>query len=361
MSQAQQYDVIGVRGVIGMFFEALEKYDGMTWISSLCNTFQSNQDQETYAGLGNVPRMREWIGGKEPRGFDAFSVKITNKDWESTLRVKNKDRRRDKTGQLQARIGELAESAVLHDAELISAIIDGGSSTAITLPNGSAATVACFDGKALFADDHVIGNTAIDNNIVFDLSDYAAIIGTNTGVGTSTNPSPAALAGAIQAAMQTMYGFKDSTGRPSNSFAREFIAMVPVSFSGAANQAVKGQYLALGQNNPLPAFTNASEQEVSIRVVPNPWLTWTDKFALFRADGAGFKPIIRQVEALGPMPNQSFGRDDALPVGYGVQMKVLAEGSDNEFFNNEALFSLEKSGMVGLGRFDQAVLCTLQA
>jgi phage major head subunit gpT-like protein len=352
--QAQQFDVIGVRGIVGMFFEQLERYDGMSWISDLCNTFQSNQDLETYAGLGNVPRMREWIGSKQPKGFDEFSVKITNRDWESTLRVKNKDRRRDKTGQLAARIGELAESAILHDVEVISAIIDGGGSTAITLPNGSAATVVAFDGQPLFSDSHLLGKQALDNNLTFDLSDFNTATGLASGG--ATTPTPAAFASALQAAIQAMYGFKDSTGRPSNAMARKFICMVPPSLSGSANQAVKGQYLALGYSNPLPNLTSASEEEVNIRIVPNPWLTWTDKFALFRADGMGFKPIIRQVEAVEPMPGMSFGLNDGLPAGFGVQMKVLAEGSDNEFYNNEALFSLEKSGMVGLGKFDQALL-----
>ena len=36
-------------------------------------------------------------------------------------------------------------------------------------------------------------------------------------------------------------------------------------------------------------------------------------------------------------------------------MKVLGPGSDHEYKNNEQLFSAEKSGFVGWGRFDTCV------
>ena len=61
------------------------------------------------------------------------------------------------------------------------------------------------------------------------------------------------------------------------------------------------------------------------------------------------------------LSNAQFGQDDAMSSGFGLVMKALAEGSDHEFFNNEVLFSVEKSGFAGLGRFDQAVLCQFQA
>jgi hypothetical protein len=73
-----------------------------------------------------------------------------------------------------------------------------------------------------------------------------------------------------------------------------------------------------------------------LNVVVNPRLTFTDKIAIFRTDGF-IKPFIIQTE-VAPM------------------VKALAEGSDNEFYNNEIQISIEKSGNVGIGRFDQACL-----
>jgi phage major head subunit gpT-like protein len=356
-NQAQQFDTIGVRGIIGMFFQSLEQYSGQTWINKIANTFESNQDTETYAGLGMVPQMREWVGGKLAKSFIEQSVKIGNRDFEATLAIKNKDRRRDKTGQVAARIGELAQRALSHDALLLSALIDGGTSTTITIPGGGNVTVACYDAQPLFSATHTIGSVALSNSLTFNLSNAAGTLGKVTGTGTPTNPSPAAFSLAIQNALSALYAFKDDQSQPLNEFAREFIIMVPPSLSGSANAAINSAFLALGYSNPLQFSVTPSEGRPTFTVISNPRLTWTDKFALFRTDGA-FKTLIRQVEALTPnSANEStFGENDSLPVGYGLTMKVLAEGSDHEFKNNEALFSVEKSGFVGNGRFDQAVL-----
>lgn len=355
---AQGFDTIGVRGVLGFFFEALEQLEGQTWIPRICNTFQSNQDTETYAGLGMVPQMREWIGGKQAKSFNEFAVKITNRDFEATLLVKNKDRRRDKTGQLKARIGELMSRAVSHDSLLVSALIDGGQSTSITLPGtgGSVVVVQCYDGQALFSATHKIGATALSNLLSSDLGVIKSTVGNAVGVGSPSNPSPAAVAQAILQMLSQMYGFLDDAGQPLNEFAREFVVMVPPNMAGAAVQATTGQFLALGYANPLTTTIAPSMGELKFTVVPNPRLTKTDTIYLFRTDGA-FKPIIRQVEVLTADSSNgaAFGEDDSMAVGSGLVMKVLAEGSDFEFDNAAAKFSVEKSGFVGNGRFDSCV------
>ena len=359
IDQAQQLPSIGVRGIVGMFFQAFEQTTGQTWIDRIANTFQSNQDTETYAGLGMVPVMREWLGGKEQKSFIQTSLKITNRDFEATLAIKNKDRRRDKTGQVAARIGELAQRAVAHDALLLSAVIDQGATAAgaITIPGSSAsATVLAYDGNPLWYANHKVGTTPINNIVSANLSTIAGILGRSVGVGTTTNPSPAAMAQAIIQAVAQMYGFTDDQGQPINEFARDFVVMVPPTFAGAAAQAVKGQFLALGYSNPLLTNISPSMDEMKFTVVPNPRLTGTTQFYVFRADGA-FKTLIRQVENVqaSSADETAWGEEDNMPVGYGLVMKVLAEGSDHEFKNNEALFSVEKSGFIGIGRFDQGV------
>lgn len=329
--QAQQYDYIGVKGIIGMYFQALEMYAGTSWTSRLANTFTSTAASETYAGIGNVPQLREWLGGKQPKGFTEQSLVITNKDYEATLRIKNKDRRRDKTGQLQARIGELAQRALSHDAALLSTLI----------VNGAATTYAsCYDSKALFADDHSVGSSGtIDNNISVDIS--ALPTGDTTGShGSTTAPSVGEMALSIQAAITALYGFKDDQGEPANEFMSEVIVMVPPGLSAVAQASVSSVYMAQGMSNPIVLGQKSpSGAMLRVDVVVNPRLTWTAQFAVFRAD-APFKPLIIQQEVA--------------PV-----LKALAEGSDNEFMNNEVLFSVEKSGNVGLGRFDEAVLVTM--
>lgn len=328
--QAQQYDVIGVKGVIGYYFQALEQYTGQSWTSRIANTFLSTQDTETYGGIGNVPQLREWLGGKQPNTFSEQSVKITNKDFESTIRIKNKDRRRDKTGQLSARMGELAQRALAHDAKLLSAIIDAGSGTTVA---------TAYDGKAMFATNHVVGGSGTINNAI-SVTIASLPTGDTTGShGSTTAPSVGEMALSIMAGIKQIFGFKDDKGEPINEFANEFEIMVPVGLSDAAQAALTSVYLAQGMSNPTLIQASPSGNLVKRNLIVNPRLTSTTKFYIFRSD-APFKSLIVQTE-LAPM------------------MKALAEGSDNEFMNNEVLFSVEKSGNVGIGRFDQACQVTL--
>lgn len=328
--QAQQFDVIGVKGVIGYYFQALESLSGAMWPGRIANTFMSTQDTETYGGIGTPPQLREWIGGKQLKSFKEQSIRISNKDWESTIRVKNKDRRRDKTGILQAQMGAQAERALTHDMELLSALINVGDGTTLA---------TCYDGKALFADDHSVGDSGtIDNNVSVDISTLPT--GDVTGShGLTTAPSVGEMALSIAAGIKAIFGFKDDQGKPSNVFAKEFDIMVPIGLSDVAQAAISSVYLAQGMSNPTLVQGNPAGSVVQKNIIVNPYLTWTDKFAIFRSD-APFKSLIIQLE-------------------FPPVMKALAEGSDHEFFNNEVLFSIEKSGNVGLGCFDKCALVTL--
>src|SRR5258706_13937884 len=134
----------------------------MSWTGSISNNFNSTQDTETYAGLGNVPQLREWLGGKQVKTLSEYFVQISNKDWESTIRFKNKDLRRDKTAQIQARMGELATRSLSHDAKLLSSIIDNGAGTTVA---------TAYDGLALFSASHAVGSSGtIANSITVDIS-----------------------------------------------------------------------------------------------------------------------------------------------------------------------------------------------
>jgi hypothetical protein len=355
-SQAQQFDTISVRGVFGYFFEALEQNTGAAWMGDISNTFQSNQDIETYAGLGMSPTMREWIGAKQVKNLKELFVQIPNRDFEATLRFKNKDLRRDKTGQVRARIGDFAQRALSHDALVMSAIVDGGTSSSISIPGGSSQTIKCYDGQPLWSASHTIGSQALNNIVAPSIATAATYLGTNVGTGSTTNPSPAMMSYSIQLGLNALYGFKDDQGQPLNEFAKNFVIMTNVAMAGAATAATQGAYLGVGYTNPLNYAKNPSENTPMFRVVPNPRLAGTTQFYIFRTDGS-FKPLIRQFEELTPDSADEAGYGETADggVGMGIVMKALAEGSDNEFFNNETLFSIEKSAGFGIGRFDQAV------
>lgn len=326
--QASQFDLIGINGIKGFYFSSLDQITRASWLNSIVNEFESNQDTETYAGLTNVPQLREWIGGKQVNSFTEQSIKISNKDWESTISITNKDRRRDKTGQVMARMGELAERSAAHTLKLLSSLINVGTGTTLA---------SCYDGQPLFSASHKVGAQALNNITAVTLSGLP--VGTAVGYGTASQPSPAAAALCIQYGIQNMYAFVDDKGEPVNEMATDFVIMAAPSIAGTLQAAIGMPFLGIGLSNPLPDTAAPDGSTIKREVVMNPRLigsAWQTQFAIFRKS-APFRPLISQLE---------------LP----PTMKALAEGSDYEFDNNAVKFSVEKSGNVGLGRFDQAML-----
>ena len=51
-----------------MYYARLENPMNAGWIAGVSNLFGSDQASETYAFLGQTPRMREWIGGRQAKG-----------------------------------------------------------------------------------------------------------------------------------------------------------------------------------------------------------------------------------------------------------------------------------------------------
>lgn len=312
MPNAAQLPNISDKAVISYILQDLEGATKNSWAGRIANRFQSTTASELYAGLGNAPMMREWLGAKLAKQLKEYPFRIDNKDWESTLEVKLRDLQRDKTGQLIMRTGQLAMRAAEHEEKLLSALIDGGAGSTL----GTA-----YDGANYFSDSHAVGASGtIDNNVDFDVT-------------TTTAPTSAEMALAIMAAIQALYGFKDDTGEPTNQNCKEFIIMVPTPFWSATITAVTKDRLSANADNPLLNIG------LSLSVVQNPRLTWTTKFATF-AVGDPTKPLIIQEEN-------------------APSVEVLNDGSDWQFNNKSNLYSLIKSGNVAYGRFDKAVLTTL--
>ena len=151
------------RAIIGEFFKRLNADDGMAWIGAISNYFTSDQDTEEYAWIGQSPVMREWIGGRHAKGFTSNGISIENKHFEATIDIPVKHLRRDKTGQVKVRIGELATRTNSHWALLLSKLIEKGETT------------PCYDGHFFFSETHKEGKNGQQqsNKIEFDLAKAA--------------------------------------------------------------------------------------------------------------------------------------------------------------------------------------------
>ena len=55
------------RAIIGGFYDQLEQV-ATPWVEQTSMYFNSNQEIETYPWLGSAPKMRRWLGGRQPQG-----------------------------------------------------------------------------------------------------------------------------------------------------------------------------------------------------------------------------------------------------------------------------------------------------
>lgn len=311
---------LGSRAIIGEFYKTLEQDLGNSWIPSVSNYFTSDQDSETYKWLGMVPQMREWIGGRNAKGFRDNGITIENKHFEATLEVLVRELRRDKTGQILVRVRELAQRANAHWAKLLSSLILNGASS------------VCYDGQYFFDTDHAEGDSGTQSNsISVDISALPSAVH-----GSTTAPSVEEMQGSIMNAIQAIYGFKDDQGEPLNENARNFLVMVPPSLWQPAMSAVY---------TPLAGALQTSMDQIRmggltiIPVVNARLSTWTANLAVFRTDSE-VKPFIRQEEE-------------------SIQMKAIAEGSELEFKEDKHHYGLDSWRNVGYGIWQNACLVTM--
>jgi len=309
---------LGSRAIIGRFYNTLEASFGAAWIGKIGMKFDSDQESEEYKWLGMSPMLREWIGGRQANNLRENGYTIRNKKFEATLELAVDDMRRDKTGQIQVRIDELADRANDHWAKLMSTLIENGEST------------VCYDGQYFFDTDHSEGDSGTQTNDLTS-ADYSEL-----NVTTPTNPTADELADIILKMIQHQYSFKDDKGEPMNEMAKNFLVMVPIPYWAAALQAITKNNLNTGsgvRENPLVS------DEFSVTLAANARLTWTTKLAVYRTD-ARTAPFILQEEQ-------------------DVTMSAIAEGSEEEFKNDRHLYGVKAIRNVGYGYWQQAVLATL--
>ena len=311
------------RAIIGRYHKRLNQKSGMEWVSAVSNYFTSDQESETYKWLGQVPVMREWVGGRQAKGFTTNGLTIENKHFEATLEIPTVDMRRDKTGQINVRIDELADRTNTHWAQLLSKLVLNGEST------------VCYDGQYFFDTDHKEGESGLQSNkLQLNLNDYAEQIDGGK-VGSPTAPSEAALRFAILQTIQKILSYKDDQGEPMNESASKFLVMVPTSMWYLSKAALAVPLTVGGASNMVKVLG-----EVDIAVAQNPRLdAWTDKFAIFRIDGS-VRPFIRQEEK-------------------PVVLKAIAEGSELEFKEDKHQYGVDTWRNVGYGFWQHACLSQL--
>jgi len=291
-----------------LFFELTKQMtDGDAgWVNDVAGpVIDSDEEKETYAGVGAVPRMRKMNGKRAADDLLGLSVAITSETFEATLRVRRKEIRRDKTGQVQRRVGELIQNSEMHWEEML--IDDIKTNTKLG-----------YDLKPLFSTTHKVGRSAVQSNSL-----------TRAG---GAVPDASMFEDAIWIATRALKEFTDDVSRPVNRGKNSLVLLIPPAFNKAAAGALKAEVILSGGQASTNVLVVA--QNYTFRVVESADLGWTDKFALFYADG---KSMIRQQE------QDSF------------YVETKGPGSDYAFDNAAYEFGVMVDRGSGPGRWQSAV------
>jgi len=314
------------RAIIGKFYKRLKAAYDAGWAQKLLMRFSSDQASETYNWLGQVPAMRAWGTGRLVKELRSAGITIPNVVYESTLNISVDDMRRDKTGQINVRINELAARAAQHPESLLATLIGNGT--------GSTSGLA-YDGQYFFDDDHTEGDSGTQKNLLTS-SEVSQL-----NVATATAPTPAEMSAAILGVIGHMLTFKDDQGEPLNGDARQFLVMT-------AHPQIYAPAMAACTQMQLQAGSGAVQPNVllsagfSVGCVLNAHLTpssYTDDFWVFRTDG-DVRPFILQEEQ-------------------PVRIDALAEGSELEVNERRHQYGVTAIHGAGYGMWQHAAKATL--
>jgi len=252
------------------FYQRVGQTFAGSWASDVSFFQNSNTAIERFDWLGQAPGLSARHGEIIEDQLNKFSYTLENVEYNSLISPKKADIRRDKTGQILIRVGDLGVKAGLHWEQLFSSLI---------LTNGTG-----YDGKAFFSSTH---NESGSNQTNLITSTQAP----GLNIAAPTAPTAIEASAALLDSIGHMLTFTDDKGDDVNGQQRSFTVHAPTpAIWGAMTSAVSDTNLAGGQTNTL---TNIP---MKINVVLNNALSSvTDGFYLFATDGI-MKPFIMQEE-----------------------------------------------------------------
>ncbi len=102
----------------------------------------SSTRELTYAWLGQVPRMREWLGDRIIKSVEAYGYTIINRKFEDTIEVPREAIEDDQFGVYGPLIADMGRAAKEHPDELMFSMLGAGTS------------IPCYDGQYFFDAEH---------------------------------------------------------------------------------------------------------------------------------------------------------------------------------------------------------------
>jgi phage major head subunit gpT-like protein len=322
MSTTGTYSFLSNDNLIGLFQQHYEGALNKGFAAQIGMPMPSDAASEVYGWLGASPSLEELKGENIALdGLKEFTYTLLNKEYAKGMLYRDKDLRRDKLGQITARIGEMAQKAAEHWDSLITTLIT-------TNGNG-------YDGVSFFSGTHAESGT---NQVNLVTNSTHSAYGLN--VGTATAPTISEMASALPNLLGHFHTFTDDKGDPINGSAREFVALVgTVPMFAALNGALTSVNVTDSngmKTNPVQGFVGDGYK---VKAILTPRLsTVTDSIMLFRADSL-VKPFILQEEV--PLDPQSTDKN-----------------SDEYKKYRRYIFSIYTSRAAGYGRWQSALKAT---
>lgn len=223
----------------------------------------STTDAETYAWLGDLPGMREWIGDREVQNLSASDYTIKNKPFEGTIGIPREAVEDDKIGLYNPNVEMLAKRAAENPDKLVFRLLKDGF------------TAACYDGKPFFSDAHPVGGSAVSNLGHAELSMDAYI-----------------------AARVAIMSMKDSKGTPLNLVPDKLV--VPPALEAKARDILVADYIN-GTKNTMQG---------TAKPVVVPLLAGADKAWYLLCTTLPVKPLIHQTRKAPKFVSKTSETDD---------------------------------------------------
>lgn len=313
-----QYAFLDTNNLIGIFDQMYEQEIGGTWAQSVGMPIPSDMASETYGWLGAAPTLEELKGDMKEEQLAKFSYTLKNVEYTKALKFAEKDMRRDKLGQIQTRVGEMAQKAADHWNSLVSTLISA---------NGNS-----YDAQTFFSTTHnESGSNQVNNLSSSHVSDL--------NVSTAAAPTADEMAKCIVGVIGKFYELTDDKGDPINGTAKSFLIMCPTAaIWGATQHAISGSNLSSGEANRVQGLMQRNG--LTIDCILNPRLSSsTTNFWVFRTDSI-VKPFILQEE---------------VPI-----QPVVSDRNNDEYIKyRRFLLSIYTSRAAGYGRWQSGMQATL--
>lgn len=176
----------------------------------------SSAGAEIYHWLGAVPGMRELLGEAVVQNLKAANFTITNKEWESTVRVKQADVERDTYGIYNPLMQAMGQAGAEHPDELAADLFTGGF------------TATDYTGGTFFSTTH---KHSADGKVTFSNKGTKKISAAN-----------------FETARAALRSVKNEHGRPMN-LGRKLLLVVSPTYEATARAIVIADTQANGATN----------------------------------------------------------------------------------------------------------------